>query len=514
MVRDWSLTHSFYVNMGGFAFESCRDGRDQKEFFPPGETDTRFTLTSNAVQFLLENEPEVIPTISREQILDKSKASGLAKTLTCLQATWFCLSCIARLASRLPICLLELNTFGHAIFALLMYAAWWEKPLDIEQPTLFPLEGVKTRSVFADMYRKSKAGRYWRCMAVFMYSNGQLSPPVSAKIPVEETLEKIVLGIPPAQDQGKQPAEVSPKEVALVEPGNNASPLERFNSETAKSSTREEAEKVSTNVDVGESPTKPHEITLSRNQVAQYFHNLVVTDNCRPCKGTSWKGMIKRDSGGRVYRIHFDSETLRFRRMCYEVSELASPERTHTTVPKPTGYEFFTIRQRNRTLFLKDNQFLTFCLGLTVAGLVYGGMHVFGWNLTRASPAEQTLWKISVITICAAPLVPFVFWVAVTLGYSMVNIVEAWDNRRRLEDIYMDDDDDDIEGCGPSPTVCCAWLMVMLGSMLSGWIVIAFGVFYLVCRTYIVVESFIDLFRLPDAAFDVPRWTTYFPHIS
>jgi hypothetical protein len=32
--------------------------------------------------------------------------------------------------------LLELNTFGHAICTLLIYLLWWDKPLDVEQPTL------------------------------------------------------------------------------------------------------------------------------------------------------------------------------------------------------------------------------------------------------------------------------------------------------------------------------------------------------------------------------------------
>ena len=36
-----------------------------------------------------------------------------------------------------PVSLLELNTFGHAISALLIYFCWWEKPLDISDGTFF-----------------------------------------------------------------------------------------------------------------------------------------------------------------------------------------------------------------------------------------------------------------------------------------------------------------------------------------------------------------------------------------
>ena len=30
---------------------------------------------------------------------------------------------------------MELNTFGHAICALLIYVLWWEKPFEVDYPT-------------------------------------------------------------------------------------------------------------------------------------------------------------------------------------------------------------------------------------------------------------------------------------------------------------------------------------------------------------------------------------------
>ncbi len=32
---------------------------------------------------------------------------------------------------------MELNTFGHAISAVLIYFIWWEKPFDVDYPTVF-----------------------------------------------------------------------------------------------------------------------------------------------------------------------------------------------------------------------------------------------------------------------------------------------------------------------------------------------------------------------------------------
>ena len=103
--------------------------------FLPGNP-SRLILTPAAIRFLANTEPALIPDISKEQIHDKSKASGLAKALVCMQASWFCIQCLARLANDMAISLLELNTFAHAMCTLLIYLLWWHKPLDVEEPTV------------------------------------------------------------------------------------------------------------------------------------------------------------------------------------------------------------------------------------------------------------------------------------------------------------------------------------------------------------------------------------------
>ncbi len=87
---------------------------------------------------------EVIPFVSEEEIWDKSKANALAKTIVCIQATWFCAQCIVRIAQQMPISLLELHTFAHAICALLVYVLWWSKPLDVQEPTIIDVSQSDT----------------------------------------------------------------------------------------------------------------------------------------------------------------------------------------------------------------------------------------------------------------------------------------------------------------------------------------------------------------------------------
>jgi hypothetical protein len=76
------------------------------------------------------NHATLLP-IQRAMEQDPSKASGLAKFITCAQAFWFCSQCIARLSENMAISLLELNTFAHCISAFFIYVFWWHKPYDV-----------------------------------------------------------------------------------------------------------------------------------------------------------------------------------------------------------------------------------------------------------------------------------------------------------------------------------------------------------------------------------------------
>jgi hypothetical protein len=109
-----------------------------------------------------------------------------------------------------------------------------------------------------------------------------------------------------------------------------------------------------------------------------------------------------------------------------------------------------------------------------LASLFYGGIHLVAWNRAFRTTAEAVLWKLSGLGIIA-------------YGVVLASFLH-FDHRIRphIEDIWM----------------------------LSLFFVITPGfVFYVFCRIYIIIESFLDLFHLPDSAFQVPRWSQYFPHM-
>lgn len=116
--------------MGGLVFDTT----DEEPFLP--HSVTRIRLQPDGVEFLMKHAPEIIPTLSREEILDKSKADGLSKALACLQAGWFCTQVMARAAQHLPICLLELTTLAHAFCMIVAYILWWGKPFEVQEPAI------------------------------------------------------------------------------------------------------------------------------------------------------------------------------------------------------------------------------------------------------------------------------------------------------------------------------------------------------------------------------------------
>ncbi|KZV83030.1 hypothetical protein EXIGLDRAFT_583862, partial [Exidia glandulosa HHB12029] len=111
----WSMHHGFYVSMGGLALVDKTMSR-------------RRTLDTLDVLQLMREAPTRLPDLSADDIMDRSKLDTVAKALLCCQLLSFSMGCVARLATRLPLSLLEITTLSHCLCAMLAYASWWHKP--------------------------------------------------------------------------------------------------------------------------------------------------------------------------------------------------------------------------------------------------------------------------------------------------------------------------------------------------------------------------------------------------
>ncbi|CAI6300732.1 unnamed protein product [Periconia digitata] len=134
MPATWTREQAFFAVSGGYAVDSS-------EFYPLPS----LTLTPSALHFLARHG--ILPKICPTTISDKSKSNHVAKVLVCLQAGWFLLQAIARVAQKLPLTLLELHVLAHVGCAFAMYLLWMDKPYDVGAPVL--VEGDNVRDLVA-----------------------------------------------------------------------------------------------------------------------------------------------------------------------------------------------------------------------------------------------------------------------------------------------------------------------------------------------------------------------------
>ncbi|KAL7269288.1 hypothetical protein RUND412_008058 [Rhizina undulata] len=117
---------AFYAIMGGFLIKpnSIDLESDPKEW-KTLSTEGFFSLL---VKSLLS---KANLTKLHEEVEGLSKADMLTKVLASIQASWFLIQCIARLATGLPITLIELITATHVMCSLSIFLLWQRKPQNV-----------------------------------------------------------------------------------------------------------------------------------------------------------------------------------------------------------------------------------------------------------------------------------------------------------------------------------------------------------------------------------------------
>ncbi|KAG1897007.1 uncharacterized protein F5891DRAFT_983017 [Suillus fuscotomentosus] len=116
----WTQTHSFFALMGGFML------------YVDGEP--YLTLRPEYILKLIRDECIDVPTITANQIHDKSKGNAISKALVMLQVAWFVMQLITRVVCHLETTQLEVGTLAFAVLSFLTYAMWWDKPLNVRCP--------------------------------------------------------------------------------------------------------------------------------------------------------------------------------------------------------------------------------------------------------------------------------------------------------------------------------------------------------------------------------------------
>ncbi|KAI9894515.1 MAG: hypothetical protein M1814_001869 [Vezdaea aestivalis] len=144
-----------------------------------------------------------IPSVTAEELSDRSKGDGLVKGLAILQILWLAVQIIARSFQNLAITLLELTVLAFALTAIIIYITYWHKPQEVKVPTYIRAASLLTREQVIGLAARSPvssmvASEIWlhgvaiRTMKDTVFPN---SPGIAVKLPWRSKPQYINAGL-------------------------------------------------------------------------------------------------------------------------------------------------------------------------------------------------------------------------------------------------------------------------------------------------------------------------------
>jgi hypothetical protein len=518
--HPWTLSHSFFAGMGGSAVDSSD--------FIPGQD--LLYLTTAGAQRIVELGYQ-LPDLPEEAIKDKSKADALGKILVCLQAGYMIFQVIGRLAARLPITLLEVNTLGHVLCALTMYAFWFRKPLGVRDPiilsgnvakplmTLWFLRNGKQRYMYDYSYEPPLYDLYRELDLFFLFAHPEFREQVDNQffMSATTTLQAHMQPEPlPATEKSDDEAasHISRKPPDLHGERNtplHAPPIiqqalpENFGGLVKNRILfykRPESSTVSSDEEI-----------LHRLQDSKLWNGLTHVYHCGDQETferwwEQWSNQVPPQThnpphvlapvspftrhGASVFipqHIFLDSAGLRRWELAYRGLELDPngpmfiAQNSETKLAdKLTRKTLLVKRRMNNWPSLKTGSISQTENPLRIMFFVtalYGALHALCWHSHFPSLAEKMLWRTSSIIIAGGPLTI----IAIAFGYD-----------------YME---------GKLPAGMLDDMLSWLGSIIYGLCAVS----YVGARLLILIEAFVSLRNLPAAAYQTPNWTPWLPHL-
>ena len=148
---SWTMDQAFFAVSGGVAIDTS-----------PFWHRPHMSLTPNGI--ILLAEIGLLPRFSKQDVQDRSRADAIAKSISCLQASWFFIQGVARVRAGLPLTLLELHTMTHIICALAMYAIWFNKPYGATSPMICSEPAMANLAALLTLRCNiGPAASLWRC---------------------------------------------------------------------------------------------------------------------------------------------------------------------------------------------------------------------------------------------------------------------------------------------------------------------------------------------------------------
>jgi len=453
----WTMMHSYYVCMGGFAFDRSKD----PSAVPLHDGRLRLTLTPAAILFFARHEPALLPDLSQEHIVDRSKTNAFAKTIVCIQASWFSLSVVSRLGIGLPISLLELNTFAHVLFAIFIYRYWWSKPLDVTEPTLIDASKAPYASLCAAMCLRSSiyytqaceitvSGAPVRTHGILEWAeDAQTDAEVLVEAPSEDLESRS------AQESAQEPQgvpsdelpEVRSKEAAEYQAGSSRVLLQGKPQEECQKAAGNPAELLEL-ADADAGPSAANLSQASTPETGTTPSKISKISNAAETSGEEVQLLlaISEPKYGLVFRLFHDPvqnrlvygappsegdarppvkmtipreilplfEVAAHARGTYEELRQSIGERFGQLGRLSSDMDFVTTRAKN--IMTGTTSFDIMWADGIIVGAIYGGVHLLAWNAPFATRTESILWRISAVAITAPIVAAVVVAVVFVLG--------------------------------------------------------------------------------------------------
>jgi hypothetical protein len=428
---------------------SFEDSAEEDQQFMP-ENRQRINITIRLFEYMLEMRDHLIPDISRETIQDKSKSDRLAKLLTCWQAGYFCIQCVYRLSQQLSITLLELNVFAHALCALTLFIIWSDKPRDVCEPTL--IVGEEAMDICAIFCLDAVGGNHLnrKYLSGYRVKDTPEHP--------ESTLEII------------QPTTFSCSHGRTCLYGAIGAHTIKV-LETHWVILRSKLDVTQFTLDARDLRRLQRVSKLVQRERIHFFGPNRISPHNMP-------NPLRGHSLARTTNWCLDTENAVHLMVDYN---LAGSRVALRCSSGPSSAQMALDRRRRL-------EWLRFVTGLTFAGTCYGGLHLAAWKTPFASRAEAILWRAASVSIMATgPLC--------VLVTCLRFICDKIDSCSRSSPRSVTDHSE----------VIVSWMEVILLCSSTTW--------YITCRVFIIVESFIMLAHIPDRALQVPTWSAYVPHI-
>jgi hypothetical protein len=456
-MHHWTMTHSHFALMGGFAFEKTAS---RVNILPNDRTSV--TLTSHALRKLAANEPDMIPDISAGTIKSKSKADWGARAWVMVQCGYFIFKFSARRSEHLPISILELTTLIQVAYCLIFFAAWSSKPLDVTVPHFIQADTDLKRQVCAWMVMQSTLGT-----DNSMKNNSKNTR--ARLVHVEDTL---------SADNERHPTPISEtnQEMDRTEEVNLSQSVLRKNTATKE----EDTTKICTD-----------EIFHGFKLDFQFYKNnqqghIFLSKSDRECIRLA-SSLRERSQTAHEWKFSRREDIEKKEMLMTHISALSLPE----------NGEVDQLSNNNRRNLQKEKLKLVRLCVILVAGSLFASGHLLALNAPFPTQTQGMLWLAS----CIVTMSPLGFVLLFSASYRLYLFSKELDwplvrSLRKLRDFDLG---------------LALWNGVDIVGVFSVLILLAYAMLLVVCRVYLLAGCILNLTNLPAEVYQKPKWMQWLP---